>query len=110
MKKCDLILILAFFLGISIWGMFLISVSAEEPKPCTVKKYYTCIEIQKGDSLWSIAERYKENSQMTTAEYVKELKNMNGLREDVIHSGRYLTIAYFVTGEEEREEEAAASQ
>ena len=33
---------------------------------------------------------------MSTADYVTELKNINGLKEDVIHSGQHLTIMYCV--------------
>ena len=32
----------------------------------------------------------------TASDYVAELKSMNGLKEDVIHSGQHLTIMYCV--------------
>ena len=60
------------------------------------QKYYTSIEIQKGDTLWGIADEYAESCRMSTTDYVAELKSMNGLKEDVIHSGQHLTIMYCV--------------
>ena len=53
------------------------------------------IQIKSGDSLWSIADEYKENSTMTIEEYVKELRIMNQLKGDTIHTGQYLTVVYF---------------
>lgn len=83
-------------LGAGFLGNSIMNTMAGEMEAAT-EKYYTSIEIQKGDSLWSISERYRENSGLTTAQYMKELKNMNGLKEDIIHSGQYLTVMYFIT-------------
>lgn len=100
MRKELLGFILALLLGAPFAGISLISALAGETKPNPYNKYYTCIEVKKGDSLWSIAGEYMENSGMTTAQYVKELKIMNGLKEDTIHCGNYLTIMYFLPASE----------
>ncbi|WP_077610848.1 cell division suppressor protein YneA [Clostridium sp. Marseille-P2415] len=97
MIKQLITLSLVVLLGSHFFGNSLMNALAGEVETQAIDKYYTSIEIQKGDSLWSIAGRYGENSGMTTAQYVKELKNMNGLKEDTIHSGQYLTVMYFVT-------------
>lgn len=68
--------------------------AAEAARPQTTR-YYTGIYIQEGDNLWSIASRFKHNSSMSTSEYIDELKRMNGLHDDTIHAGQYLTIVYF---------------
>ncbi len=83
-------------LGAGFLGNSIMNTMAGEMEAAT-EKYYTSIEIQTGDSLWSISERYRENSGLTTVQYMKELKNMNGLKEDIIHSGQYLTVMYFIT-------------
>ena len=57
--------------------------------------YYSSIEIQEGDSLWKIADRYRKGSRMTTQEYVKQLQRMNRLTGDTIHAGAHLTIVYY---------------
>lgn len=59
------------------------------------KKYYTSICLEEGDTLWSIALRYNVYSDKSTQEYVRELRRMNGLSDDTIHAGHYLTISYY---------------
>ena len=63
------------------------------PRPKIVS-YYTCIQIQPGDTLWSIAEAYTEGTDITVEDYVKQLKQMNQIGEDTIHVGNYLTVMY----------------
>lgn len=58
-------------------------------------KYYTSIEIQKGDTLWSIAEEYITAEYGSVQDYVTEIKALNGLGDDRIHAGQYLTISYY---------------
>lgn len=58
-------------------------------------RYYKCVQIQEGDSLWGLASRYGEGGTMSAKEYVSELKRMNNLKEDTIHKGQYLTVVYF---------------
>lgn len=58
-------------------------------------RYYTSICITDGESLWSIASKYKQNSPMTTLEYIEELKRMNSLKDELIHTGHYLIVVYF---------------
>lgn len=95
MKKL-IVLILVVLLGAHFCGQSLMNVLAGEVGSPLFEKYYTSIEIKNGDSLWSIANQYVEKSGMSTAQYVQELKSMNNLREDTIHSGKYLTVFYFV--------------
>jgi len=69
-------------------------------KPATGKeqgrtKYFKSIEIEAGDSLWSIAETYMSEEYDNITEYIDELKSMNGLTEDTIHEGRCLVVAYY---------------
>lgn len=91
-----IMLTLAVLLGAYFCGHSLMNALAGEVGTPLLEKYYTSIEIRNGDSLWSIADQYVENSGMSTAQYVQELKNINRLGEDTIHSGRYLTVAYFI--------------
>ena len=59
-------------------------------------KYYTSIIIEEGDSLWSIANEYNHNT-VDIHDYVKELKELNGLTSETIHAGQHLLIAYYDT-------------
>lgn len=58
-------------------------------------KYYTCIEVSSGDSLWSIAEKYADSDYETIHDYIDELKAINSLRSSNIHAGQYLTVPYY---------------
>ena len=59
-------------------------------------KYYKSIVIEKGDSLWSIAKQYNHES-LNNHDYVKELKELNGLTSETIHAGQHLLITYYDT-------------
>ena len=71
----------------------LVSMAGEEESSAI--RYYKSICIENGDNLWTIADQYRQGSPMSVEEYVKELKQMNNLREDTIHAGQYLTVVYF---------------
>ncbi len=58
-------------------------------------KYYTCIEIRPGDTLWSIAAAYMSPEYDSVQDYIEEVKALNQLGPDDIHSGQFLTIPYY---------------
>lgn len=87
------LMVLAFLSGF--FGHTLLSAHAEEEYVRPLNRYYTSIQLRKGDSLWNIAERYREGSGYTPKEYIEELKRMNGLEDEQIHYGEYLTVVYF---------------
>ena len=88
----------AIILGIILMAsviFFSVLVSAKEKDPKEAGyKYYTSIQINQGDTLWTIAERYCENPGEIRS-YVKELKSINNLERDEIHAGNYLTVVYY---------------
>jgi cell division protein YceG involved in septum cleavage len=51
---------------------------------------YESVRIVGGDSLWTIAERYRGKED--TADFVKELKHLNSLSSDQIQAGSYLLV------------------
>lgn len=85
----------AFIISLNLLGFIKLNILAREPNDCTYTRYYKSIIIHEGDSLWKLAEKYCPHELLTTEEYVYELKQINGLTEDTIHTGRYLTIVYF---------------
>ena len=58
-------------------------------------KYYTSIEIMKGDTLWSIASEYMTSEYDSIQDYIDEVKDLNNLGADDIHIGQYLMIPYY---------------
>lgn len=58
-------------------------------------KYYTTIEIESGDTLWSIAQEYRTSEYRSLQAYIDEVKQINGLAGDNITTGCYLTVPYY---------------
>lgn len=94
-----LMMLAAFFSGF--FGHTLLSARAAEKGGKEQNRYYTSIQLKPGDNLWDLARVYSAGTGYTTAEYVRELKRMNGLSSDQIRSGDYITIVYFDEKEEE---------
>lgn len=57
-------------------------------------KCYTSVELQDGDTLWTIAETYMDESYESVEAYIEELKEINQLQTSDIQKGCYLTVAY----------------
>lgn len=94
MKKMMILLTLVVLFGSNFFGNFIFSAMAEEPEALAMEHYYKSIMIERGDSLWSIAEEYTANTDIDIQDYVVQLKQMNGLKEDTIHAGRHITVMY----------------
>ena len=59
------------------------------------EKYFTSIEIQEGDSLWSIAEDNMTEEYASVKDYIKEVKRMNHLSSDQLTKGCYIVIPHY---------------
>jgi len=89
---CTFALILGgVFLGSSLLGTKQSKASDEQPR----YKYYTSIQVENGDTLWAIAEEYMTREYENHAEYIAEIKKLNGLGEDDIHTGEHLVVPYY---------------
>ena len=58
-------------------------------------KYYTSIKIESGDTLWEIADEYVGNFNVSKAEYIDEICQINSISENDIHVGDYVVIPYY---------------
>lgn len=74
---------------------FSFSAKASDTSNETCYKYYTSILIQDGDSLWSLAEKYRDERFPSKKAYIDEIRKMNNLADDVLISGQYLIIPYY---------------
>ncbi len=59
------------------------------------KKFYTSIQIEEGDTLWTIADRFITSEYDSKKSYIEEVKKMNHLYSDDITSGCYLFVPYY---------------
>ena len=60
------------------------------------RKYYTVVEVQSGDSLWSIASDYITDDYKDMNTYIEEVRNINKILGDDIRTGQSLTVPYYV--------------
>ena len=58
-------------------------------------KYYTTIQVEKGDSLWKIARTYITDDYTDLNAYIREVREINRLTDDQIRYGQYITIPYY---------------
>ena len=80
-------------LGVILGSNLLASSQSKASNEMNTYKYYTSIEVQKGDTLWTIAQQYADDD-ADYASYIEEVKEMNQLTSDTIHAGEYLTVSY----------------
>ncbi|MEG0804926.1 MAG: LysM peptidoglycan-binding domain-containing protein [Lachnospiraceae bacterium] len=79
----------------------LLTISQFFHKTCQVKAsgtevcYYTTIQVQEGDTLWSIANDYITGEDTTFDSFLEAIIQVNRLQEDLIYAGDYLTIPYY---------------
>lgn len=55
---------------------------------------YQSIQIQPGDSLWSIADTYMQDPYEDIRDYMQTIKEINCMKDDQLRSGDYLIIPY----------------
>lgn len=67
--------------------------SADTPE--ARRKTCTSIEIQPGDTLWTIAETYYTEECIDLNSYIDEIKKTNNMYDDKLISGRYLIVPYY---------------
>lgn len=99
--KRKMILLLAavmiITIGSVVFGSIFTSAQSNDEASAKQYKYYKSIVIEHGDSLWSIAEEYCTDAYGDTQEYVDELKQLNSLTSETIHTGQHLLVAYYDT-------------
>lgn len=95
-KRCMFlsILFLITFSGIVLFTGFM---KTNQVSASPVREKTTCyktIQVEDGDTLWTLADEYMGNGNMTHQQYINEVKEMNHLSSDTIESGAYLMIPY----------------
>lgn len=58
-------------------------------------KYYHRIEVEEGDTLWSIAKENYTPCEQTIQEYIAEVEQINHCTNGIIYAGEYLMIPYY---------------
>lgn len=91
-NKGIFLLCMLFFVSLLLFGAMVRADNVEEAH--SLYKYYTSVPIHPGDTLWGIASEYCHDS-VNLRTYMEELRQINHLKNDEIHAGRYLTVIYY---------------
>ena len=89
------ITVVAILLGIVLGNNMISASSSSATTEHTKELYYTSVEVESGDTLWSIAEEYMSAEFDDVDDYIKEVKQINGLHSDTIHAGSYIMVPYY---------------
>ena len=91
---CVATLILVFLLGLTFGSI--LSRAGKKDSPADTCKYYANIEVQSGDTLWNLADRYLDANYKSKEAYIQEVIQINSLAsENHIVSGQYLVMPYY---------------
>ena len=74
-------------------GTIHIFASSGDSRP--YNKYYTSVRVEEGDTVWSIADRYIADSQVSKRAYVDEICRLNSLTDGNVRSGDYIVVSYY---------------
>lgn len=89
------ITVVAILVGIVIGNTVLSASTSSATTEHTKELYYTSVEVKEGDTLWTIAEAYMSAEFVDLNTYVDEIKEVNGMYNDTIHTGSYLIVPYY---------------
>ena len=81
-------------LGI-LFGTSINTFASSKTDTSSYHKYYTSIQIEAGDTLWDIADRYTKHLNISKPEYIDEICQINGISEDKIITGEYIVVPYY---------------
>lgn len=97
LKRKGIILMLGIMSVLVISTIFFsFSSKASDTSNETCYKYYTSILLQDGDSLWSLAEKNRDEHFPSKKAYIDEIKKVNNLSDDdILISGQYLIVPYY---------------
>lgn len=87
-------IIIVVALGILL-GTSMNALASSEKDIASYNKYYVSIRIESGDTLWSIADEYVEEFNLSKEAYIAEVCQINGISENNIQAGDHIVIPYY---------------
>lgn len=94
-QKCIVMNFCIIIAVILISIIFLRSTSAQAAPTEVSSKYFTSIQVEAGDTLWTIATEHITDEYSDIHEYMNEVCSINHISADEIHAGQYIVIPYY---------------
>ena len=69
------------------------SLASSTESASVTKTTYKTIQIQDGDTLWSIAAAYMTDDYDSVDSYIAELRDLNSLKSDELYTNHYLMVS-----------------
>ncbi len=85
----------AVLLALLLFSILFITKTVTAQRTVERRKQVISLEIQKGDTLWSIASAFYTNDYDDMNEYIEEIKDSNGMISDQINTGNYIIVPYY---------------
>ena len=60
-------------------------------KSVQTKTYYECVQVQKGDTIWEIAEEYKMDGE-DIEHMIDEIMELNGMKNANVRAGESIVV------------------
>lgn len=92
-RKMIFAFVTVLFLSGVLYGS--IKVIAQAGNKQELYKYYTDIRVDRGDTLWGIANEYMTEEYASIDSYIKELRSINSIYDDDIYYGQKLVVPYY---------------
>lgn len=93
-KLIAIIVVVFVSLGILL-GTSINALASSKADVASYYKYYKCIRIEAGDTLWNIADEYIADLNIDKKDYIAEICTLNGICEDDIYAGDCIVVAYY---------------
>lgn len=93
-----IVTLFCFIIAIVMFSIIFLRTTSAQAAPAEVTyKYYTSIQVEAGDTLWTIASEHISAEYDDLNEYITEVCSINHISKDEIHAGQYLVIPYYAT-------------
>lgn len=98
MLICKLAALVLFMVALFLFVLFALPERTASAGDSTGGTYtIASVQIEEGDSLWSLATQYYTEEYSSVANYINEIKRMNGLSTDTLYAGSYILIPQYIT-------------
>jgi len=93
---CKLASVVVIMVALFLIALLLLPEKSAHAENTSARTYsVTSVQIEEGDSLWSLASEFYTEEYESIHAYITEIKRMNGLSSDILYAGNYLLIPHF---------------